>query len=487
MSETHEKRRPVLVFVLTIIMLLGLSYLPSDFNILGYNIRPVDLLMDIKPDSLLDYSSIQQKTNVSPSKVNLNSKAAVSPGINKSALYSSLSLNLPYDFFILLNKKLEAPAKSFQNGPQIRDIPISGNVAQMSYFYNSVKNSSGTKIRIAHYGDSGIEGDLITADIRKDLQKQFGGNGVGMLAITSQDIMFRSTTRQTFSDNWSTYNVVVGNPKHLPLGMNGFVSVPNGSAWVKYETKDTYPDSKSFSTIRIFYTNAKSSAIKYSFNNGIEQTAMLTPGGDVKELTLDAPDNSRSFKLITTMANQAEFFGVSLEDGNGLYVDNFPWRGNTGISFRDLPPATLKDFDKLCNYKLVILGFGGNVASPIAKDYDWYEKEMIRNINHMKSIFPNTSFLLLGAGDKSIKRGSRFVTDPGIPLLIKSQQRIAEKTGIAFWNAFEAMGGMNSMEKWVYANPPLALRDYTHVTAQGASKIGEMIANAILSGYRKFR
>jgi hypothetical protein len=487
MSEIHEKRRPVLVFVIAIILLLALSYLPSDLKVLGYDIKPVDLLMDIKPDSLLDFSSIKQKTNIVLSKEILDSKIPVNPGINRSSIYSSVSLNLLSDFLKSLNKELEATTESFQNGPQIRDVPISGNVAQMSYFYSAVKISHSTKIRIAHYGDSGIEGDLITADIRRDLQKEFGGNGVGMLAITSQDIMFRSTTRQSFSDNWSTYNVVVGNPKHLPLGMNGFVSVPNGPAWVKYQTTSAYPDARTFSTVRIFYTNAKNSSIKYSFNDGAEQTAVLSPGNGVKELTLNGPDNSRSFKMSTSMANQAEFFGVSMEDGNGVYVDNYPWRGNSGISFRNLTDNTLKDFDRLCNYKLIILAFGGNVASPIAKNYNWYEDEMIKNINLMKSMFPQTSFLLLGAGDKSIKRGSKFVTDPGIPLLIKTQEQIAEKTGIAFWNTFEAMGGMNSMEQWVYANPPLALRDYTHVTAQGASKIGEMIADAILASYRKYR
>jgi len=487
MSEIHEKRRPVLVFVFTIIMLLALSYLPSDLKILGYDIKSVDLLMDIKPDSLLDYSSIQQKTGIVLSKEILSSKTVVNQGINKSAIYSSVSLNLLQDLIKSLNEEIGATSESFQNGPQIRDVPISGNVSQMSYFFNAVKNSKTTKIRIAHYGDSGIEGDLITADVRNSLQKQFGGNGVGMLAITSQDIMFRSTTRQTFSNNWSTYNVVVGNPEHLPLGMNGFVSVPNGPAWVKYKTTSAYPDARTFSTVRIFYTNAKSSSIKYSFNTEAEQTATLSSGSDVKVLTLTGPENSKSFMLSTTMANQAEFFGVSLEDGNGVYVDNYPWRGNSGISFRDLTENTLKDFDRLCNYKLIILAFGGNVASPIAKNYNWYENEMIKNINHLKSMFPQTSFLLLGAGDKSIKRGSRFVTDPGIPLLIKSQEHIAEKTGIAFWNTFEAMGGMNSMEQWVYANPPLALRDYTHVTAQGASKIGKMIADAILTSYRTFR
>ena len=90
-------------------------------------------------------------------------------------------------------------------------------------------------------------------------------------------------------------------------------------------------------------------------------------------------------------------------------------------------------------------------------------------------------------GDKGYKRGSKFITDPGIPALIESQKKIANATGIAYWNKFEAMGGTNSMEDWVYSNPPLALRDYSHLTAQGESKIGQMIADLILNSYKNFR
>ena len=476
MNEKNEKHRSVILFTLTIIFLIGLSFIPGGTSILGYKIKPIDLFIDIKPDSLLDYSSSSSGNNLNGNNYkSINNRELQNS--NMEILRASINLTLIKNIFSF-DKAEERINKHIS-----KDVPITGNVSQMNYFFNAVKNSDNAKIRVAHFGDSGIEGDLITADIRKILQEKFGGNGAGMIAITSQDIMFRTTTKQTFSDNWTTYNVVVGNPDNLPLGMNGFVSVPNGPAWVKYEATGAYPDTKSFSTVRVFYTNAKKSALNYAFNDETQQSVSLIPGNDVKEITLNSTLNAKSFKLFTTMANQAEFFGVSLEDGNGVYVDNFPWRGNSGVAFRNVKEATLKDFNNLCNYKLIILQFGGNVASPIAKNYNWYENEMIKNIKHLKSIFPESSFLLLGVGDKSVKKGSKFVTDPGIPILIESQKKIAEETGIAFWNSFEAMGGINSMEDWVYSNPPLAMRDYTHVTAQGASKMGQMIAQAILNAY----
>jgi lysophospholipase L1-like esterase len=108
---------------------------------------------------------------------------------------------------------------------------------------------------------------------------------------------------------------------------------------------------------------------------------------------------------------------------------------------------------------------------------------MIKVINDLKSTFPQTSILLIGVGDKSIKKGTKFVTDPRVSELNKLQLDIVAKTGIAFWDFFQAMGGYNSMVTWVHTNPPLGAFDYEHPTDLGAEKIGHMIAKALIDAY----
>ena len=58
-----------------------------------------------------------------------------------------------------------------------------GNKSVLYPFFNHLHNlkTSGELIRILHYGDSQIEGDRITSYIRNELQKQFGGSGIGFL------------------------------------------------------------------------------------------------------------------------------------------------------------------------------------------------------------------------------------------------------------------------------------------------------------------
>ena len=97
----------------------------------------------------------------------------------------------------------------------------------MSYFVNALKKAKTQKVHIAHYGDSQIEGDLVTGDLRENLRKDFGGGGAGYLALTSQDISFRVTTKHEYPvDKWITGSVFMGNEANLPYGISGEAFVP---------------------------------------------------------------------------------------------------------------------------------------------------------------------------------------------------------------------------------------------------------------------
>ncbi len=470
------KNQPLLLVLFVIIFLSIITFLPKEVNILGYDVKPFDLYEEVKPDSLLyyGYQNNEVKDIIGKQPVITANKNKIAP-----AMLPLLTLNL-------FNKKYSDSDKNVSLTfipPQGRSVSIEGNKGHMSHFFQALKQQARTnKIRVAHYGDSGNEGDLVTNDIRTKLQKEFGGSGVGLLAITAQDIRFRQTMKHTFSNNWKTESVLTGNRSNYSLGLNGFASVPQGNSWVKYEATSITPSSN---TVRVLYTNAKASSVRYSVNNGAEQTANLQPGKDLKEIVVNHNGTINSFELKATMAEQAQFIGVSFEStGGGVYVDNYPWRGNGGTGFRDIPMNIMKDYNRMFNYKLFIIEFGANMLEAGRIDYTWYKNQMIRIVNNLKEAFPNTSFLLVGLGDKSAKQGTRFVTHSGVPLLIKTQKEIVQETGIAFYDKFQAMGGENSMTQWVNANPPLASKDHSHFTGLGSSKIGNMLIDTILQQYR---
>jgi hypothetical protein len=361
-----------------------------------------------------------------------------------------------------------------------KKISLKGNVAQLRYIFDALTTARGKKVHIAHWGDSIILGDIISEGLRENLQKQYGGNGVGFVSMNCDDYGMRNSTIVSFSNDWKEGSIFKRNADKLPLGINGSVYSPVHGSWVKYEIGKVSKTMRNFSTIRLFYASAPAGAVvKYNLSNGNDGTIRLESGANLKEATLNLPANVTSIKFNFDFAG-GYFYGVSFENGNGVYVDNLPIRGNTGVALADLPLSLLKEFNAKLNYKLIIINFGVNVVSPEHNNYIWYEQRMEKVIEFIKSAFPQASILVISIGDKAIKKGTRFITDPGIPSLLRTQQVIAEKGGTAFWNLFEAMGGENSVVDWVEANPPLSAKDYCHLTPAGGRLVSDLLFEALM-------
>jgi len=74
----------------------------------------------------------------------------------------------------------------------------------MNNFYAKLLNlKQGKKenIRIAYFGDSMNDGDLIVQDIRKLFQTNYGGKGVGFVNIFSESARSRGSIIHNISDN----------------------------------------------------------------------------------------------------------------------------------------------------------------------------------------------------------------------------------------------------------------------------------------------
>ncbi|MFN3316321.1 MAG: hypothetical protein ACK40K_05880, partial [Raineya sp.] len=168
----------------------------------------------------------------------------------------------------------------------------------------------------------------------------------------------------------------------------------------------------------------------------------------------------------------------------GITVDNIPIRGSAGLEFRKMNPTDLRKQAKDLNVKLVILQFGVNVTMN-TKDYSFYENKLVEEILFLKKNIPNVSFLLIGTSDRSYKTPKGYASYPAIELLRDTQKRIAAQTGCAFWDLYEAMGGKNSMPIWVAED--LAAKDFIHFKPKGAELVGNMLSEAILQEYNKFR
>jgi lysophospholipase L1-like esterase len=85
----------------------------------------------------------------------------------------------------------------------------------------------------------------------------------------------------------------------------------------------------------------------------------------------------------------------------------------------------------------------------------------------------------MGVSDRSHRRDGSYKTMPAVISLLKAQRQIAVESEVAFWNTFAAMGGQNSMIKYVEYN--WASKDYTHLSFQGGKELAKALFDAIIT------
>jgi flavodoxin len=423
---------------LLVIAFISIIFFTPDFSIFGYQFKKLNLLADIQieePLPLAKDSIIKKKDSV----------VVVAPPAK--------------------------PGKAF--------IEEFGS-DNLRYFFEALRNSKTKPVRVAFFGDSFIEGDILCGPFRDTLQGIFGGSGVGYMPITSEVTKFRTSIQHDFIQ-WNTFSMVGKKNEIAPLGLPGYCFLPAKGNEVVYK-----PAAKNFISAKIFYESDKLSGLTFSINELPGEHAELELSERLNQYRIPG-SGFNSVKISFHDTDSLRVYGMALEDSIGVSVDNFAMRSNPGMGLLLVDAERMKQFDSLRNYKLVVLQYGLNVISENdSSGYLWYLDRMVGLIKRMKENFGNCGFLLLSVGDRCSNQNGRMATMPDVKVMRDIQRRIAQKSGIAYWDMFVAMGGENSIKKYTESQPPLAAKDYTHLTFRGGRKIAKKLADALLNEKVKY-
>jgi hypothetical protein len=354
----------------------------------------------------------------------------------------------------------------------------SSDSTALKKFLDALIRTQKTKrnLRIAFYGDSFIEGDVFCGSFRDSLQSIFGGEGVGYVPITSDVAGFRNTIKHSF-ENWETRSLINRKDSALAMGPSGYCFVPMEGNRVTYKpSRQRYL--RTFNTINLYYKNFKDAVLHYTIDTA-RLSDTLARSSHLKEWRYKGKI-SKLVKFEFDPYDSLYLYGASFENGEGICVDNFSLRGNSGMSLSGISNEMYKEFNRYRNYKLIILQFGLNIVVEDSLNYKAYSKRMIHVIERLKKNFPDASFLLLSVSDRSSNTSGEFKTMNAIPAMRNTQRLIAQKTGIAFWDMYEAMGGENSMVKFSETKPALAAKDYTHLTFKGGRLLSGKLVKSLL-------
>lgn len=380
-----------------------------------------------------------------------------------------------------------------------------------AFFAALLQQSNSEIVRIAHYGDSQLEGDRITCYVRSNFQQKFGGSGVGFVPF--EDIADNVNLVRYSSPNWYRYTVFHNRYPSKYYGLSG--NVYKFSRYAVKKTKDS-TDTKdadsteevestpivygsatiaitlrsyvTYSKMRLMYGRSSESCSMNVYNQTTGEKILsdsLPPSDGFSLFNVNIPSPVKSFKLEFSSNTSPDFYGLLVDGLSGVQVDNYAIRGHSGDGLLLINPEYLATQLKKLNIKLILFQYGNNVVPYAGSDKKRIElKNMYISIfERFKTIAPNISILVIGAGDMSTMVDGSYVSYPYLSKVRDLQKEAAIETGCAFWDLYEVMGGENSVLAW--KKKGLASSD-GHFSNKGQKLIGSELFNALLTEYNQY-
>jgi len=413
-----------------------------------------------------------------------------------------------------------------------------------AFFEALIQEKDDALVRVAHYGDSQLEGDRVTVHIRKNLQAKFGGGGLGYVPL--DDIASNGSYSRTNRGTWKRYNVFNKRLKQSSFyGLSGYVyrfakgeiipdSIITASPKDSLQTIqtdsanskpiiDTIPlivkvDSTKTNTHttktpkRIDYTKNASVTYRFYKRRKIKYSTVslmygrTTEGFGIKCYTLankliyadtlkaelgyankklNIPAGLKGFKIEFFGKHSPDLYGLQIDDTAGIIVDNYAIRGHSGNGLFRINDEYLSKQIAQTNTRLIIFQYGANMLPYLdsEKECKTYENSFYRLFMKFKKAAPNASILVIGNGDMGYKKSGEEKSYPYVRCLSDIQKSAAKKAGCSFWSLLDAMGGDNAILSW--KRKGLCMLD-GHLTPKGQRIMANLIFRAIMREYNNY-
>lgn len=358
-------------------------------------------------------------------------------------------------------------------------------IRNIQEFFSACRNldANSEKLQVLHYGDSQIEGDRITRYFRNELQKRFGGFGPGL--VPPVEVVPSSAIKQRFEGDWKRYTIYGKKDTtvtHNRYGLMGtFASYDSTGGSLFFEPSNiAFSKVRKFTEIDLFYGafGAGAEVAAYS-GDSLIATKTIADSSGLGNLRWSLSSTPKELELRFN-GGPVECYALQLEGAGGVQVSNIPMRGSSGTIFKKIDRPQMANHLRELAPKMILLQYGGNTVPYVTDSTkaENYGKWVSSQIRYLQSILPATAFILIGPSDMAHKVGDQFVTYEYLEPVRNALKEAAFANGCGFWDIYEVMGGRNSMEAWVNADPALAGADYVHFTPKGARKIGELFTKA---------
>lgn len=319
-------------------------------------------------------------------------------------------------------------------------------------------------VRVAFLGDSFIEGDILTGNLREHLQADFGGEGVGFVPCQLPFRIYRKNVSVSGS-GWTSYGILKA--KKAPEKVrsrflsSGYLSVGGAGAVMKW--KQNYGCQHCVG--RVFFLSPGDSRVRLKAGE-LAYTCEVGGSDRLRQVVARSCDGTLEFEVLS---GEVIVYGASFESAHGVIVDNLSVRSNNGSAVFNASAQLNRQFAEMAGYDIVVLQYGLNIMQPDKKNYSKYQKQVEDMIACAGLIFPDSRIVVMGVSDRGILRDGETVYSSinSAEALTRHQKAAAQNKEALFWDTYAEMNALGGLP--VFAERGWVASDQTHFTYAGGA------------------
>jgi lysophospholipase L1-like esterase len=340
-------------------------------------------------------------------------------------------------------------------------------------------------VTILHYGDSPTTADLITGDVRAQLQSRFGDAGRGYTLIAKPWAWYGHRGVEMSDHGWKI-RTGVGLMREGTYGLGGAAFEGQPGAWSKFRLTESQQ-----TAVDVEYLT-KPGGGSFAVSADDQQIAEQSTDADIQTTSsvhIDLPQATKNVSIRPT-SGTVTLFGADFRRGiSGLLYDSLGLNGaTTSVVARVLQPTLWQQELQRAAPALVIVNYGSNESSFGMFVRKQYAAELRLAIERIHKADPDAAILIMSPMDRGERTGlDEISTMNTIPEIVAIQRQVAAETHCAFFDTYNAMGGDGTMARWYGSSPRLVTADLLHPTPQGATIVASLFVEQLGLGYNRWK
>lgn len=386
-----------------------------------------------------------------------------------------------------------------------KNLKIGKNSIRLQNFFKKLKKVEEKKdrvIRIIHYGDSLIANDYVTLDFKKNLQKEFGDGGRGLVPITKSIkitgrnmLEYKNATRYSdfkwdaiephrgLKQGYTNPNLGFLGESYVPMQKNATIQIQIPDKIKSWQTADLY--------LRAPLDTSTSAVVEFSDDKKTVLKQVLLQAGQCKKISyLSDPFHKLSVRFKEFSQPPPFIDGLAMQTDFGVSYTSV-----SHVSMETNDRLTIPDTNFSCGMTLyqpdlIVYQFGVNEAQHMwvfSKRKPAVFKQNIKDVvQRVLATSPSTDVLIISPVERIRKnRLGQKITMPEMMTLRKIQKEVADELGVGFYDTYLATGGQGTNDRF-YAKRYI-MPDRIHLRRPGGKLVADLAVNDIISAYQKYK